>query len=294
MVALRFAEVRRRGSGQVPETSRDDVRLAYDLVDGQRVPLVFIHGWCCDRSYLAPQVAHFGSAGHGILAPDLRGHGASDAPEGAYAMEIFADDVASLCDAVGVAAAVVVGHSMGGIVAFTLALSRPELVAGIVMIDSAVARPAESRAALPAFIERLRGPEATALVRDYARRTLFLPTDDAARRDHILGAMGHTPAHVMAAAMQGMYDFEPVAAVGGRTLPPVLFISTNGPPLCDLGRLAAIVPGLMTAQTAVSGHFAPLEVPDQINAMIERFLVVTEGAGRLRPDGATAGPIRTG
>jgi pimeloyl-ACP methyl ester carboxylesterase len=258
----------------MPEGSRDGVRLAYDAVDGARRALVFIHGWCCDRSYLAPQARHFAAAGHRVLSPDLRGHGASDAPEGAYAMDVFADDVAALCAALGIADAVVVGHSMGGIVAFEMARRHPERVAGLVMIDSAVARPAASRAALPAFIDRLRGPDAAALVADYARRVLFIPTDDAARRDRILAAMGRTPAHVMAAALRGMYDFDPASAAD-LAMPPSLFISSNAPPLCDLARLATLVPGLMTAQTAGSGHFAPLEVPDQVDAMIGRFLDVT-------------------
>ncbi len=255
------------------------VKLAYDKVDGDRQPLVFIHGWCCDRGYVAPQADYFARAGHAVLSPDLRGHGASDAPAGSYAMRVLADDVASLCRETGIARPVVVGHSMGGIVAFDLGVRYPDLAAGVVMIDSAVARPERSRAALPAFIERLRGPDAVALVQDYVRRALFLPTDDAARQARILAAMAKTPNHVVVGALQGMYDFDPAEAAG-VALPPALFVSTNGPPLCDLARLAALVPGLMTAQTAGSGHFAPLEVPDQINAMIARFVTLVGGEAR--------------
>lgn len=259
----------------MPVMSRDDVRLAYDLVDGPGRPFVFIHGWCCDRSYLAPQVDYFSAAGHRVLAPDLRGHGGSDAPDGSYAMDVFAEDVAALCERAGIRDAIVAGHSMGGIVAYALALRRPDVVAGIVMIDSAVARPAASRAALPAFIERLRGPDPATAVQDYVRRVLFIPTDDVARRDRILDAMGRTPAPVMAAALQGMYDFDP-ASDAEAARPRSLFISTNAAALCDLSRLATLMPGLMMAQTAGSGHFAPLEVPDQVNAMIGRFAAIVD------------------
>ena len=269
------------------EATRAGIRLAYDFLDGPGRPLVFIHGWCCDRSYLAPQVRRFAAAGHAVLAMDLRGHGGSDAPDGPYPIATFADDVAWLCGEVGLARPVAVGHSMGGIIAFDFARRHPGAVGGIVMIDSAVARPAASRAALPAFIERLRGPDAVGAVRDYVRRALFLATDDTARRDGILAAMGRTPAHVMAAALQGMYDFEPTMPAAD-SLPPALFVASNAPPLCDLPRLAAIVPGLMTAQTAGSGHFAPLEVPDQVNAMIARFAEIID---RSSPDAVVS---RTG
>jgi pimeloyl-ACP methyl ester carboxylesterase len=50
--------------------------------DGPSRPLVLVHGWCCDRSYFAPQFEYFASQGHAVVAVDLRGHGESDAPEG--------------------------------------------------------------------------------------------------------------------------------------------------------------------------------------------------------------------
>jgi len=263
----------------MPVLTRDGVRLAFDGANGAGRPLVFVHGWCCDRSYLRPQFDHFATAGHGVLAPDLRGHGESDAPEGAYAIRTFAEDLAWLCARQRIKDVVVVGHSMGGIVAFDLAVRYPELVAAVVMIDSAVARPVASRAALPAFIARLEGPEAVPAMQDYVRQVLFLPTDSADRRQRILAAMARTPRHVMVGALQGMYDFDPEEAQD-KPLPPMLFVSSNGTPLCDLARLATIVPGLTTAQTAGSGHFCPLEVPDQVNAMLGRFVTIVDDGGR--------------
>ena len=270
----------------MPSLSRDGVTLAYARIDGPRRPLVLVHGWCCDRSYMTPQVEHFASVGHTVLALDLRGHGESDAPEGSYAMPVLADDVAFVCRALGIGDAVVVGHSMGGIVGFDLAVRHPELVAAVVMIDSAVTRPEASRAGLPAFIERLKGPDRVAAVEDYVRRVLFQPSDDPVRCAAILAAMAKAPAHVMIAALQGMYDFDPAEAAG-RRLPPMLFIANGGAPLSDLGRLAALVPGLMQGQVVGSGHFCTLEVPDQVNAMVGRLITLLEsGAGEGGPRSA--------
>ena len=59
------------------------VRLVYDTAGAGDPPMIFIHGWCCDRSFFAPQFAHF-AAGHAVAAMDLRGHGESDATFRAY------------------------------------------------------------------------------------------------------------------------------------------------------------------------------------------------------------------
>jgi pimeloyl-ACP methyl ester carboxylesterase len=58
---------------------RDGVALFYDEAGGGELPLVFVHGWCCDHTYFAPQFEHFRRK-HRVVAVDLRGHGQSDKP----------------------------------------------------------------------------------------------------------------------------------------------------------------------------------------------------------------------
>ena len=98
--------------------------------------MVFVHGWTCNHTHFAPQVAHF-ATDHRVLAVDLRGHGASDAPEQRYTVTAFADDVAWLCTETGVERPVLVGHSMGGTVVLDVAARYPELARAVVMLDAA-------------------------------------------------------------------------------------------------------------------------------------------------------------
>ena len=115
---------------------KDGVALAYEEAQGDRAPLLLVHGWCCDHHYLAPQFDHFAQKGHRAVAVDLRGHGMSDKPRQPYTARIFADDLAFVCKAIGLSNAIAVGHSMGGIVAFDLASRYPELLSALVMLDS--------------------------------------------------------------------------------------------------------------------------------------------------------------
>lgn len=259
-------------------TSRDGVALAYDLAEGRGRPIVLVHGWCCDRSYFAPQFEHLGAAGHTILALDLRGHGESDAPEGDYSMPTFAGDVAWLIAELGLERPVVVGHSMGGVIAFELAYLEPDLPAAIVMIDSPVARPAPSRAAMPAFLEKLQGPDYKQAIAGYVEEALFLPTDDRDRCAAIVERMVSTERHVIASAFAGMRDFDPDQA-RWRIAAPSLYIAADDRPLSDLPHLFELAPEMLFGQTVGSGHFCQLEVPDQVNAMLDRFLTILPEPG---------------
>jgi pimeloyl-ACP methyl ester carboxylesterase len=69
------------------------------------------------------------------VAADLRGHGQSDKPHDTYTIQLFADDPAFLCGELGLAKPVVIGHSMGGVVAFAFAARYPKLPSAIVTID---------------------------------------------------------------------------------------------------------------------------------------------------------------
>lgn len=79
-----------------------------------------------------------------VLAFDLRGHGDSSRP-GSYTTAEFTDDVAAALDRLGLSAVILVGHSLGGQVALTLAARRPDLVHRLVIEDVAPPRPRPRR-----------------------------------------------------------------------------------------------------------------------------------------------------
>jgi pimeloyl-ACP methyl ester carboxylesterase len=140
----------------MPSLRREDgVALFYEEAEGDDPPVLLIHGIGCDHTTFAPQFEHFARRGHRVVAVDLRGHGKSDKPHHSYTMQLFADDLAWMCAQLGLEKPVVIGHSMGGVVA--LALRYPELPSAIVMIDAPVVRPDEGSATMQRFLERLRG-----------------------------------------------------------------------------------------------------------------------------------------
>lgn len=110
----------------------NDFRMSYDDI-GQGRPMVFIHGYPLNRAIWTPQVEHL-SKRYRLILPDLRGHGDSEATPGPYTMDLLADDLTSLIQALHIRQPVILcGLSMGGYVALAFARRHPELLAGLIL-----------------------------------------------------------------------------------------------------------------------------------------------------------------
>jgi pimeloyl-ACP methyl ester carboxylesterase len=121
-----------------------DVRLRY-YVGGEGAPLLLLHGLgggAVNWVDLAPLLAR----GHRVLVPDLPGHGGSSPLPAAATLDPYVDRVARLAEREGLGDATVVGHSLGGLVALRLAVSRPEHVRALVLTASAGIRSATREA----------------------------------------------------------------------------------------------------------------------------------------------------
>lgn len=263
--------------------NRDGVKLFFEEAGGKGAPIVFVHGWCCDHTYFAPQVEHFRRT-HRVVAVDLRGHGQSDKPAQDYTMAAFADDLVWLCRQLGVTRPVVIGHSMGGVIAMVLAAQFPDVPAAIVSVDSPILPSAPLPDTLAPFVAALRSPAYRQAQRQFVNDMLFIPADDSERKGRIIDAMSAAPQPVMVSAFENLFNFDHAATAAQCRVPWLALYAQQ--PVSDLPRLRELCPHLVTGQTVGAGHFHQLEVPEQVNAMIERFLVVAQHAAQS--DGGAA------
>jgi pimeloyl-ACP methyl ester carboxylesterase len=248
--------------------NRDGVRLAYEDHGSDNPPMLFIHGWCCDHTHFAPQVVHF-SRDHRVIAVDLRGHGASDKPKQEYTMPGFADDMAWLCDQLSLDRPVVVGHSRGGWVALDLAARYADHVRAIVAIEAGLILLEDEARAIHLAVEGFGTADYRNVARNFADQ-MFVSTDDPIRRRQLVDSLSAAPQYVMASALSHMLAYDSAPALT-RCAVPTLLINASDYPTTHLRDLC---PQLVIGQTVGTGHFNQLEAPDQVNAMIERFLQV--------------------
>jgi len=264
---------------------RDGVALCFAQEAGGTPPLLFVHGWSCDHSFFSPQFEHFRQS-HQVVAVDLRGHGASDKPDQDYTMAAFADDVAWLCEQIHLRKPVIIGHAMGGLVAIDLAAHYPDLPAAIVTLATPVLLTEAACDQLLPVVAALRTPAYRRAQRQMVEQGLFLPTDDPARKAHILDRMSSAPQQVMASAFEHTVAYYRTMPIAACRVPWLALFASWVP---DVAQLRALCPHVMTGQTVGAGAFHQLEVPAQVNAMIERFLSVALPARATVEESAARG-----
>jgi pimeloyl-ACP methyl ester carboxylesterase len=101
-------------------------------------PLLLSHGFTGAKEDFGDWVDAFADEGWWVVAPDLRGHGASEQPadEGLYSLVHYATDLLTLADDLGWDRFSMVGHSMGGMVAQEMALAAPDRIERLVLMDT--------------------------------------------------------------------------------------------------------------------------------------------------------------
>jgi pimeloyl-ACP methyl ester carboxylesterase len=256
----------------MPYAQRDGVKLYYERYGAGEPELVFVHGWCCDATLYAPQAEHFRRA-HAVTVVELRGCGRSDRPAEGYDIPSLADDLAAVCGDAGIRKPVVVGHSLGGMIALELAARYPGLVGAVVADDPGPIDPLPRTAQVyRAFAEQMAGPGGEAARRAWVADTPG-PTAGEELRRHIVETMCAVPLDTAAAAIRGVADWNGVGALVLCDAPVLVLLSlpvgSNAP-----DRLLALRPDVTIGVTVGAGHCHQLEVPEQVNAMIERFVAL--------------------
>ena len=175
----------------VRRVSANGIQLHTELQgEGSAPPLVFLHGWLRSshewRHLFGPL-----STVSPCIALDLPGFGQSDIPDAAYDLPFFRDTVIGALDALGLDRVRLVGHGLGGTVAFAIALQQPSRVDGVV-------------AASPTVHPTPRaGLRARALVRSPLGQVYFKHLLNKTRlREMLLGTHYHEPLRVTDEVMQ--------------------------------------------------------------------------------------------
>ncbi|MEP7325399.1 MAG: alpha/beta fold hydrolase [Gemmatimonadota bacterium] len=264
-----------RGADSARRYTVNGVNLAVELA-GDGPALLMVHGYPLDRSIWRHPLENLTSARR--IAPDLRGFGASDAPDLGYSMATYAADLAALLDTLGVDQVVLCGLSMGGYVAFEFIRNYRARVRGLVLVATraeadaaearrnrdaaaAAARERGANAAVEAMLPRLLAPES------YDKAELVQSVREMIERTPVSGIVGAL------AAVRDRPDSSPLLPSLGDI--PVLVVAGEQDqiiPLDEITRMRDAIPGAALRVIPKAGHLVTMEQPQQFTRAVQDFL----------------------
>jgi pimeloyl-ACP methyl ester carboxylesterase len=242
---------------------------------GSGAPLLLIHGLGSSGLDWEHQVEHFRRSRR-VITIDLRGHGQSSRPHGGYSIGLFARDVAGALRELGVDAADVVGVSLGGMVAFQLAVDAPGLVKSLVIVNSGPYVPAATfKQRMPLYIRlfyiRVLGlPRMAAAV---AKRLFPAPGPEALQRLFVERVSANDKACYLASLKAIFAGWDLSARLPDIRCPTlVLAADQDYTPVALKQAYVARMPHARLVVIPDSHHAVFMEKPREFNAALEAFL----------------------
>lgn len=254
------------------------LKLAYvELGNPKGEPLLLLHGFTdTSRSWslVAPYLSDYR-----LLIPDQRGHGAADAPRCCFSTSVYADDARQFLDVLGVERAAVVGHSMGSMIAITMAADYPERVSRIALVGSTALSPVKHGDWLYEEVMALKTPfdPNSKFMREWHpanQPTAVDPSFAAAVMDELLAV----PLHVWRGVMREL-AYVPVGRHARDVRVPVLILSGGKDPIFTAEHHASLIKAFPGADAQIFpdlGHNPNWERPDAIGRAIDDFLARTK------------------
>lgn len=255
----------------MPQLEVDGASLTYDDEgprDGGGVPLVFVHGWTANRHRWDHQLAHF-SEKRRVVRLDLRGHGESSVA-GVWKIEELARDVLALLDHLKIERFVLVGHSMGGMISQLIALSHPDRVERMVLVDS-ISRMTYNRGRHLLMAASTRVPFNLFIAANIQRA--FAPGYPREEVRRYIRASAATPREVVMTLYNAMRAFDVLDRVGEIRIPTLIVHGYHDIqlPVSQMLRMAKAFPDA-EVRILDAGHELPVEKPAELTATLDRFL----------------------
>ncbi|MFF7179990.1 alpha/beta fold hydrolase [Streptomyces sp. NPDC008121] len=238
--------------------------------------LVLVHGHPFDRTMWRPQLDRF-SRTHRVIAPDLRGYGATTVVPGVTPLSVFAEDLAALLDRLGVGEFVLGGLSMGGQIVMECYRLFPERILGLVLADTfPAAETDEGMAGRNAVADRLLagGAEAMRRYADEVLDRMAAPYNTHAA-PHVHRMMCATDPAGAAAALRGRAerpDYRDLLTT--VTVPALVVVGRDDTytPVADAEAMHAALPHSTLVVVERAAHLPNLERPAEFDAALAEFL----------------------
>ena len=254
--------------------SANGVDINY-TIEGEGPWLTLSHSLACNL-HMWDEEAKRLSKRYKVLRYDTRGHGKSGAPAGAYTLELLADDLHGMLQALGVQSTHFVGLSMGGMIGQTFALKYPGMFKSLALCDTTSRYPAE---AAGVWVERIKTVEAQGM------EPMVVPTLErwftASYRkarpeavEKVAAMIRTTPVPGFVGCCHAIPKINLTSRLAEIRCPSLVIVGKDDPgtPVAMAEDIHRALPGSELVIIASAAHLSNLEQPDAFNKALGEFL----------------------
>lgn len=257
----------------MPKIQSNGINLHYEI-HGEGQPLLFIHGLGSSARDWELQVDEFAKM-YRVITFDLRGHGLSDKPRGPYTISMFAADTVGLLRGLGIENLHVVGLSLGGAVAFQMAVDASLPIRSLVIVNST------PELVIHTFRERLMVWQRIAIVNllgmrkmgEVLSKRLFIKPEQEDIRRIFVERWAENDKRTYLNAMRALVGWSVSDRIGSIRVPTLVIAADQDySPLSAKQEYTARIPNARLEVIADSRHATPVEKPQEFNAALKKFL----------------------
>jgi N-formylmaleamate deformylase len=247
------------------------ITIHYLRTGGQKPPLIPLHGLTGSGACWSP-LARALDADYDVIMPDARGHGQSSAPPHGYLYRDHASDAIGLIEALGLAAPVLLGHSMGGMTAAVVASQVGTAIRGVILADPTFLSPQRQREVHESdVIEQHRRLLRSNKGEVLAQARLQRPHRSAEIVELITDAKLQTQIRAFDVLTPPNPEYSEL--VSTICVPILLVVGDNGVVSLETAReLQRLNQHLRYERIPDAGHGLPYDQPDRFAAVVRSFL----------------------
>jgi pimeloyl-ACP methyl ester carboxylesterase len=253
--------------------NNNGVHIDYTDSGAGDTTLLFVHGWCINKTYWNDQVSYFKDH-YRVVTIDLPGFGQSGKNRNVWSTAMFAQDVDSVISQLQLNHVILIGHSMAGDIVVQAAINAPKQVIALVGVDNfkSVGIPQvdsiKVKAAYAGAITALKHHFKT-IAFSYFNQSLFYKTTPSQIKKRILNDVAHSDSTIATACME-QNNFDEVLKLK-QAKKKLYLINSDVNPTDTTGMVANKIPYKLF-YISKTGHFPMIEKPSEFNALLKKII----------------------
>ncbi|MFX1577217.1 MAG: alpha/beta fold hydrolase [Promethearchaeota archaeon] len=256
-----------------PKSKKQEPVELYYVKKGQGLPLIFIHGWAASHRFWRHQIPFFAQK-YQVIAYDLRGHADSSKPQKSYRVDDHVQDLVTLLADHQISNPVLVGHSLGGMIALQYTLEKPSKPRALVLVGTSPKPVASRKRSIQFSFLRLLIRLSRKRAARFTEKELFAPDVNPDLVRWVNTESLRTPTYVILQILQDVKRFDVTARLPEIQIPTLILAGEYDTAVESrtMEQMENLLPKTQIQVISGAGHNCMLEQYSTFNMVLDSFL----------------------